>query len=385
VLRVTTNGDLMSLISRVLDRRPVRSLREYIEMGGGSAARSVRDSSPDEIVGLLCSSGLRGRGGAGFPTGTKWKTVAASRSSRHVTTVVVNAAEGEPGTFKDRALLRTNPYRVLEGAIIAAVTMQSDQIRIGIKGTFDREINRLTTAIAEMRDASWLDDLDVQLVLGPSSYLFGEETALLEVIEGRQPFPRVTPPYRRGLQADDTRSAGGVSLATTGGDEEPPALVDNVETLANVPLIVDLGADWFRELGTERSPGTIVCTVSGATRRSGVGEVAMGSTLRDVIDLIGWGPRRGRDVRIVLAGTANALIPSELHTTHVRGDARRRLRAGLGGVRRVRRHDRTRRDRRRSRSIPLSRVLRPMRALQERWPGHRASARSLSARGVDIR
>lgn len=95
------------------------------------------------------------------------------------------------------------------------------------------------------------------------------------MIEGRQPFPRVTPPYRRGLQDDDTRSAGGVSLATIGGDEGPPALVDNVETMANVSLIVDRGPEWYRELGTQRSPGTLVCTVSGATRRSAVGEVAM--------------------------------------------------------------------------------------------------------------
>jgi NADH:ubiquinone oxidoreductase subunit F (NADH-binding)/nucleotide-binding universal stress UspA family protein len=322
----------MPLVSRVLDKRPVRTLGEYIEMGGGIAARSVREAPPEQVVGLLRSSGLRGRGGAGFPTGVKWETVAASRSSRDVTTVVVNAAEGEPGTFKDRALLRTNPYRVLEGAIIAATTMSSDQIRIGIKATFDREIHRLTIAIAEMRDAGWLRNLDVQLVLGPSSYLFGEETGLLEVIEGRQPFPRVTPPYRRGLQADDTRSAGGVSLATVGGNEGPPALVDNVETLANVPLIVERGAEWFRELGTERSPGTIICTVSGATRRSAVGEVAMGSTLRDVIELVGWGPRRGRDVRIVLAGTANALIPSDRLDTPLTYEAMQDAGSGLGSA-----------------------------------------------------
>jgi NADH:ubiquinone oxidoreductase subunit F (NADH-binding)/nucleotide-binding universal stress UspA family protein len=322
----------MPLIWRVLDRQPIRSLRDYVDVGGGNAAHVARQASPDEVVGLLFSSGLRGRGGAGFPTGTKWKTVTASRSSRQVTTVVVNAAEGEPGTFKDRALLRVNPYRVLEGAIVAAATMQSDQIRIGIKGTFDREIKRLTEAIAEMREAGWLRDLDVQLVLGPSSYLFGEETALLEVIEGRQPFPRVTPPYRRGLQADDTRSAGGVSLATIGGDEGPPALVDNVETLANIPLIIDRGPDWFRELGTGRSPGTIVCTVTGATRRSAVGEVAMGSTLRDVIDLIGWGPRQGHDVQVVLAGTANALIPANLLDTPLTYEAMRDAGTGLGSA-----------------------------------------------------
>ncbi|MGE0140526.1 MAG: universal stress protein [Ilumatobacteraceae bacterium] len=301
-------------------------------MGGGNAARSAREASPDQIIGLLCASGLRGRGGAGFPTGTKWETVAASQSSRDVTTVVVNAAEGEPGTFKDRALLRTNPYRVLEGAVIAAITMQSDQICIGIKATFGREIDRLTAAIAEMREAGWLHDLDIQLVLGPSSYLFGEETALLEVIEGRQPFPRVTPPYRRGLQEDDTRSVVGVRLASSGGAEGAPVLVDNVETLANVPLIVDRGAEWFREVGTDRSPGTVVATVSGATRRSAVGEVAMGSTLREVIDIIGWGSRRGRDVRIVLAGTANALIPSELLDTPLTYEAMQDAGTGLGSA-----------------------------------------------------
>lgn len=322
----------MQLIWRVLDQQPIRSLSQYLDIGGGRAALAAREASPDEIVGLISSSGLRGRGGAGFPTGTKWKTVAGSRSTRQATTVVVNAAEGEPGTFKDRALLRTNPYRVLEGAIIAVSAMQTDQIRIAIKGTFDREISRLSNAIAEMRDAGWLHDLDVQLVLGPSSYLFGEETALLEVIEGRQPFPRVTPPYRRGLQEDDTRSAGGVSLATIGGDEGPPALVDNVETLANVALIVAEGPDWFRELGTERSPGTIVCTVSGATRRSAVGEVAMGSTLREVIDAIGWGPQRGSEIGLVLAGTANALIPPALLDTPLTYETMRDAGSGLGSA-----------------------------------------------------
>jgi NADH:ubiquinone oxidoreductase subunit F (NADH-binding) len=322
----------MPLISRVLDRQPIRTLREYVDTGGGNALRAAREGSADQIIQLLHSSGLRGRGGAGFPTGIKWETVAASRAIRDVTTVVVNAAEGEPGTFKDRALLRTNPFRVLEGALIAAVAMQRDRLRIGIKGTFGREIGRLTAAIAELHDAGWLQDVDLQLVLGPSSYLFGEETALLEVIEGRQPFPRVTPPYRRGLQAHDTRSAGGVSLATVGGDEAPPALVDNVETLANVPLIVERGADWFRELGTERSPGTIICTVSGATRRSGVGEVAMGSTLRDVVDLIGWGVRPGHEIRVVLAGTANALIHSDLLGTPLTYEAMRDAGSGLGSA-----------------------------------------------------
>lgn len=327
-----TKVGCMPLIWRVLDKQPVVSLTEYLDIDGGTAFRAARQASATEIIDVLSASGLRGRGGAGFPTGTKWNTVAASQGGVDATTVVVNAAEGEPGTFKDRTLLRTNPYRVLEGALIAAVVMQTDQIRIGIKATFGREIERLSGAIAEMREAGWLQDLNIELVLGPSSYLFGEETALLQVVEGRQPFPRVTPPYRRGLQPGDSRSAVGVSLAAVDTSAGTPALVDNVETLANVPLIVDRGAEWFRAVGTERSPGTIVCTVSGATRRSGVGEVAMGSTLREVIDLIGWGPRRGHEVRVVLAGTANPLIPSHLLDTPLTYEALADAGSGLGSA-----------------------------------------------------
>lgn len=322
----------MGLVWRALDRRRVDSLGDYITQGGGVAVRLARNSPLEEIIAVLQASGLRGRGGAGFPTGVKWQTVAASRSSRVDTTVVVNAAEGEPGTFKDRALLRMNPYRVLEGAIVAAAAMQTGRIRIGIKASFGREVQRLNAAIGELTSAGWLDGIDLELVLGPSSYLFGEETGLLEVLEGRQPFPRVTPPYRRGLEDDDTRSASGVDLAVVGGSGEAPALVDNVETFANVALVFEHGPEWFRELGTEHSPGTIVCTVSGATRRSGVGEVAMGTTLRDVIDTIGWGPRPGTKVGVVLAGTANALIPNQLLDTPLTYEAMHDAGAGLGSA-----------------------------------------------------
>jgi len=322
----------VGLVWRALDRQRVRSLGDYVLQGGGDAVQLARTSPPEEIIAVLQASGLRGRGGAGFPTGLKWQTVAASRSPRVDTTVVVNAAEGEPGTFKDRALLRMNPYRVLEGAIVAAAAMQTSRIRIGIKASFGREVQRLSTAIGELTSAGWLDGIDIKVVLGPSSYLFGEETALLEVLEGRQPFPRVTPPYRRGLEDHDTRSAGGVDLAAVGGSDEPPVLVDNVETFANVALVLAHGPEWFRELGSERSPGTIVCTVSGATRRSGVGEVAMGTTLRDVIDTIGWGPRSGTEVGVVLAGTANPLIPPRLLDTPLTYEAMQDAGSGLGAA-----------------------------------------------------
>lgn len=320
------------LVSRVLEPDGVWSLDDYAASGGGSALERARSSTPGELIGLIDASGLRGRGGAGFPTGRKWRIVAESRSDMEPTTVVVNAAEGEPGTFKDRALLRTNPYRCVEGAALAALAVGSTEVVIGIKASFGPEIDRLRDAIADMSERSWLDGLDIRLLAGPGAYLFGEETALLEVVEGRQPFPRVTPPYRRGLEEDDTRSAAGVHLAGVGGTDEPPALVDNVETLSDVPLILHHGVDWFRELGTDTSPGTVVCTISGATRRHGVGEVPLGTTLREAIDAIGWGPRAGASIGLVVGGTTNALIPSDLLDTPLTYEAMAAAGTGLGSA-----------------------------------------------------
>jgi NADH:ubiquinone oxidoreductase subunit F (NADH-binding) len=322
----------VTLLSRTLDRTAVRSLAEHEAIGGGGGLSVARRYTPAEIIEEIDAAGLRGRGGSGFPTGTKLRTVAASVSDRVPTTVVVNAAEGEPGTFKDRALLRTNPYRVLEGAVIAALAVGAREINVGIKASFEREIQRLERAIAEVTAAGWLDGIAVDIVRGPSSYLFGEETGMLEVMEGRQPFPRVTPPFRRGIEENDTRSAGGVELASLDGTGDAPALVDNVETLANAALILAHGADWFREAGTAGSPGTIVCTITGATRRHGVGEVAMGTTLREAIHQIGWGALPGSEVGIVVAGTANALIPAALLDTPLTYEAMRAAGTGLGSA-----------------------------------------------------
>lgn len=316
--------------SRVLDNAPIPSLDDYRSIGGGLGLDVARDIEPEALIGLISESGLRGRGGSGFPTGLKWATVAASESITAPTTVVINAAEGEPGTFKDRAILRRNPYRVLEGAAIAAHAVDAKAIRIGIKATFNREIRLLDHALTEAIEAGWFDDIDIAMVLG-AGYLFGEETAMLEVIEGRQPFPRVAPPFRRGIDDDDpTRSAAGLEMASIGGSTEPPALVDNVETLSNVPLIVTNGSEWFRRLGTEKSPGTIVVTVSGDTNRAGVGEVPMGTTLRDAIDLIGWGVRNGREVGLVLGGTANAMLTAEALDTPLTYEDMAAAGSGLG-------------------------------------------------------
>jgi NADH:ubiquinone oxidoreductase subunit F (NADH-binding) len=213
-------------IARVLDAVVCPDLAAYEALGGGSALAGVRASGADGALASLAAAGLRGRGGAGFPTHEKWASIIRQRGSGPGS-VVVNAAEGEPGTFKDRAILRANPYRVLEGALIAATIVGASEVVVAMKGSFRIEITRVGRALDELRAAGWTNGANCRVVLGPNAYLFGEETALLEVVEGRLPFPRVAPPYREGLPADSVPA--------------PVALVNNVETFANVPLILANG------------------------------------------------------------------------------------------------------------------------------------------------
>jgi NADH-quinone oxidoreductase subunit F len=304
----------MAAHTRVLDERPVDSFDDYVDEGGGRGLARAVELGRRAVVELVAASGLRGRGGAGFPTGLKWRTVAASASQGEPITVVVNAAEGEPGTFKDRALIRRNPYRMLEGALVAAYAMGAPRVVVATKASFVTELARIETAIEELAKASVATDVVISVVRGPDAYLFGEETALLEVVDGRQPFPRVAPPYRRGLSSD------------TGGT----VLVDNVETLANVPGIIVEGADWFRAVGTDASPGTIVCTVSGDTLRHGVAEFAMGTPIAEVIDSIGRGPSPGRRYLGAISGTANALVAADEFDTPLSYEAMSAAGSGLG-------------------------------------------------------
>src|SRR4051812_46866511 len=183
---------------RILPQRQIRSLARYEETGGGAGLFGAMAVEREVVLAELEASGLRGRGGAGFPTGTKWRTILSFASDVLPTTVVVNAAEGEPGTYKDRLLLERNPYAVLEGAMIAAHVAGASTITIATKHGFPQTA-RLRTAIAEVSDATWNPGFDFVVVEGPREYLYGEETALLEVVDGRPPFPRIAPPWRRGL------------------------------------------------------------------------------------------------------------------------------------------------------------------------------------------
>ena len=327
-------GYRRAMIFRVLDEHPVGNLDEYIRRGGGTALRAARLVEPMDLVDAIAESGLRGRGGAGFPTATKWRSVLTNASVVRPTSVVINAAEGEPSTFKDRTILRNNVFRVFEGALIACHVVDSPELVVAIKDSFALELAIIERAVAEMRDAGWIDEIDVRIVRGPGSYLFGEETAMLEAISERQPFPRVSPPWRRGIDDSDDGNGDGATAELAGAAEAvgAPALVNNVETFANVALIVANGPTWFREVGTAASPGTVVCTVVGDTRRHGVGEFAMGTPLSEVIESIGGGANIGRRIIAVLPGASSAVVGAAALTTPLTHEDMQKAGSGLGSA-----------------------------------------------------
>jgi NADH-quinone oxidoreductase subunit F len=321
--------------TRVLPEAPAADLAAAADAGWGDGLDAAVALGPAAVIEELEASGLRGRGGAGFPTGRKWRTVAANASTALPTAVVVNAAEGEPGSFKDRAILRRDPYRVLEGALIAAHAVGADAVVVALKASFTEEAARVRRAIEELQRADAADGIALTVFDGPSEYLYGEETALLEAIDGRAPFPRVSPPFRHGVDelGDGEVSAADVEMAAPGeATAAPPSLVNNVETMANVPGIVARGASAFRAMGTAGTPGTVVCTVTGRTRRHGVGEFPAGTPLREVIDELGDGPEPGRRITAVLSGVAHPLLPARLLDTPLDFDAMDAVGAGLGAA-----------------------------------------------------
>ncbi len=337
---MTRDGTTVALHHRVLPATPYEKLEAYLAAGGGAAGlgRALELNGPD-IVEIVTAAGLRGRGGGGFPTGVKWRTVADLASPTLPTTVVVNGAEGEPGTFKDRMILRYNPYAVLEGALIAARAVGAPSVVVALKETFTRERDRLSDAIVELEQAGLVDRGVITVFAGPREYLYGEETALLEAIAGRPPFPRIAPPWRRGVTevvatAEDAASESGLAapVELVGTTEAPPTLVNNVETVANVPSIIANGAEWFRAVGTGESPGTIVCTVSGSTSRAGVGEVAMGTRIREVVTALGGGVPDGRRIAAILFGVANAALGGTQLDTPMSYEALKTAGSGLGSA-----------------------------------------------------
>ena len=296
----------------VLNGDPVRSVGEYRARGGGEGLRVARSLGPWRTAEEVTLSGLRGRGGGGFRTGRKWLSVLDASRDDERRFVVANGAEGEPGTFKDRAILRHNPYQVIEGLAIAAMTVRASQAFLAVKSSFTVEVEILRRVLVEMRATGLAGDVPINLVLGPDSYLFGEEKALLEVIEGEDPLPRRDPPYLHGLFASGPQMGWSAHRGgDAGGEAANPTIINNVETLAAVPHILTNGAEWYRALGTWDSPGTMVFTVVGDVARPGYAELELGTTIRDVIDQVAGGPRHDRQIKAVFSGVANGVITAD--------------------------------------------------------------------------
>ncbi len=300
----------MGLQRIVLAGESIHRLADYEARGGGEGLRALADMGPERLVDELDRSGLRGRGGAGFPTALKWRSIMAGGSAAGERYVVANGAEGEPGTYKDRHLIGHNPYLMLEGLAISAVAVGARRAYVALKSSFSTEIERLSAAVIDMAGADWWPELEVSIVGGPEEYLFGEEKALLEVIEGEEPLPRLFPPYIYGLFTTSPQMgwSAGRTLDDRGSQGANPTLVNNVETLANVAVIAARGADWYRSMGTAESPGTILCTVSGDTVRHGVDEFEMGTPVGEIVETLGGGPEPGRSIRYVLSGVSNPVM-----------------------------------------------------------------------------
>ena len=300
-------------------------IEEYIAAGGYEAlGKALTEMSPDEVIEEIKRSGLRGRGGAGFPTGVKWELVRKAPGSEKY--VICNADEGDPGAFMDRAILEGDPHAVLEGMAIAAYAVGAKRGYIYVRAEYPLAIQRLKRAISQAREYGLLGDdifesgfsFDVELRMGAGAFVCGEETALIASIEGRRGEPRPRPPYpaQSGLWGK-------------------PTLINNVETFANVRHIILKGADWFSSLGTQTSKGTKVFALAGQVRNTGLVEVPMGITLRELIFEVGGGVPEGRKFKAVqIGGPSGGCLPEELLDVPIDYESLREHGAimGSGGV-----------------------------------------------------
>ncbi len=303
----------------LLPDQAVTSIADYLaRRRGGQAISRARELGPGGTIKELNLSGLRGRGGGGFPTGRKWAGLRSEDAGAGDRFVVANGAEGEPGTFKDRAILRADPYQVVEGLAVAALTVGARAAYLCVKEKFGTEIAALTRALEEMVEAGLAGDVPITLVAGPDHYLYGEEKGLLSAIEGDAPLPRLLPPYVHGLFATAPQigwsarpQAYGLGPEDPSDDDDPgsnPTLVNNVETLAGVTHILTRGPEWYRSMGTSQSPGAMVVTVVGDVRRPAVAEVELGRPLGEVIEELSGGVAEGRRIKAVFSGVANGVI-----------------------------------------------------------------------------
>ena len=281
-------------------------IESYIAVDGYLALRDVlREKTPQDVIAAVVKSGLRGRGGAGYPTGLKWTTVAKTKSTKKF--VICNADEGDPGAFMDRSVLESDPHRVIEGMSIAAYAVGAEQGYIYVRAEYPLAIQRLQTAIRQAKQFGLLGSgilespftFNIDIRIGAGAFVCGEETALMASVEGRRGSPRARPPF-----------------PAESGLFGQPTLINNVETFANVPPIILKGPDWFAGIGTEKSKGTKVFALAGKISRTGLIEVPMGTRLRQIVEEMGGGAPEGNSVKAVqTGGPSGGCIPAaELDT-----------------------------------------------------------------------
>jgi len=300
---ITKNGNQSQqyVLLRHRDIQDIDNLEVYHKSGGFLAFQNaVNTMEPSEVTEIVKKSGLRGRGGAGFPTGLKWSFIDNNQFPHYV---VANADESEPGTFKDREIMESNPYQFLEGIALCAYAVQAHKAYIYLRGEFWQIAARIDQHIAAMKAAGYLGEnlfgsdysLDIYTHLGAGAYICGEETALLESIEGKMGQPRLRPPFPPSY-----------------GLFGKPTIVNNVETLTNIPMIVAHGADWYRNFGTEKSAGTKIFSLSGNVNNPGNYELPLGTTFRELIFEHGGGIPEGRQIKAIMAaGASSSLIVAD--------------------------------------------------------------------------
>lgn len=279
-------------------------LAAYEKSGGYQAARKALRMSPGEISDMVKKSNLRGRGGAGFPTGMKWSFVPMGKDAPHPKYLVCNADEMEPGTFKDRLLLEGDPHQLIEGMIIAACAIEADVAFVFLRGEYILSAKRLEKALHEAYTRNYLGknifgsgySLELHLHLSAGRYMCGEETGLLNALEGKRANPRTKPPYPQ-----------------VSGLWGKPTIVQNVETLANLPHIIANGAEWFQKLSRTKNGGTKLYGASGKVKRPGLWELPMGASIREILEEYAGGMRDGLKLRGLLPGGASTDFLTEEH------------------------------------------------------------------------
>lgn len=285
------------ILSRHFGDPAARTLEGALANGRYSAFLKATEMGPDAVVDVVKASGLRGRGGAGFPTGVKWSFMPKDSGKPHY--LCCNADESEPGTFKDRELLRWDPHQLIEGCLIAAYAIRAQHAYIYCRGEFFEASAVLARAVEEAYEKGLIGrdiqgsgvDIDVTVHVGAGAYICGEETALMNSLEGRRGLPRVKPPF--------PAAAGLFGMPTT---------VNNVETLSAVPHIIEHGGEWYRQWGTEKSPGTKLFCVSGHVTRPGNYELPLGFPMNELIDDVCGGVRGGRALKAVIPGGSSVPI-----------------------------------------------------------------------------